>query len=66
LCLKLGLDSSSFVTNVDNIEQQDNSLFVLRLTLMNPWLSDDKNGETYLDMYLNYLEEIIIKVVESH
>ncbi|MDK1286783.1 pyridoxal phosphate-dependent decarboxylase family protein [Pseudoalteromonas umbrosa] len=65
LCFKLGLDPHSFVRDVEQVEFQDNALFVLRHTLMNPWLSDDKNGVTYMDMYLNYLEEIIVKLVEQ-
>ncbi|MDK2593940.1 pyridoxal phosphate-dependent decarboxylase family protein [Pseudoalteromonas obscura] len=65
LCSKLGLDSGSFVTDIEKAEYQDNALFVLRHTLMNPWLSDDKNGETYLDMYLTYLEETILRLIEQ-
>ena len=32
---------------------------ILRHTLMNPWLIDDRNGISYIDMYFQYLEQRI-------
>ena len=35
----------------------EDHLVILRHTLMNPWLIDERNGISYIDMYFRYLEE---------
>ncbi len=65
LCEKLDLDSDTFTNNIKDEDKQDNALFVFRHTLMNPWLIDEKNGVNYLDMYLDYLETTIKKVLDN-
>ena len=37
----------------------EDHLVILRHTLMNPWLIDDRNGISYIDMYFQYLEQRI-------
>ena len=46
----LGLDPAGFV-------QQDESLVILRHTLMNPYLIDAENGISYIDRYFDFLGE---------
>ena len=47
---ELGLDAA---TDSD----AEDHLVILRHTLMNPWLIDERNGISYIDMYFRYLEE---------
>ena len=49
---ELGLDAA---TDGD----AEDHLVILRHTLMNPWLIDDRNGISYIDMYFQYLEQRI-------
>lgn len=51
LLLDLGLDSDEPA----RLEREDARLFVLRHTLMNPFLIDEVNNINYLDRYLAYL-----------
>jgi glutamate/tyrosine decarboxylase-like PLP-dependent enzyme len=37
----------------------EDHLVILRHTLMNPWLIDERNGISYIDMYFQYLEQRI-------
>ena len=37
----------------------EDHLVILRHTLMNPWLIDERNGISYIDMYFRYLEQRI-------
>lgn len=62
LCDTLGLDTSSFTTNVQD-ETQSDHLYVLRHTLMNPWLTG-KHGN-YVDGYLAYLKELLLEACDS-
>jgi glutamate/tyrosine decarboxylase-like PLP-dependent enzyme len=48
----LGLESA---TDAD----AEDHLVILRHTLMNPWLIDERNGISYIDMYFRYLEQRI-------
>jgi tyrosine decarboxylase len=56
----LGIDAASFVDSVEDPETQSDSLFLLRHTLMNPWLLEQVNGRNYLDRYCGYLEELVL------
>ncbi|MCC2615065.1 hypothetical protein LJ739_02260 [Aestuariibacter halophilus] len=60
LCDKLGLDANSFVLHPEHDRQADN-LFVLRHTLMNPWLINQANN--YIDAYLDYLKQEILALI---
>jgi len=56
----LDIDAASFVDSVDEPELQSDSLFLLRHTLMNPWLLEQVEGRNYLDRYCDYLEELVL------
>lgn len=56
----LGIDPATFVTAVDDPGTQADSLFLLRHTLMNPWLLERVDGKNPLDRYLEYLESLIL------
>lgn len=61
----LGIDAASFVDNVDEPEHQSDSLFLLRHTLMNPWLLEEVEGRNYLDRYCDYLEELVFLELDA-
>ncbi|MDE2345499.1 MAG: hypothetical protein KGL13_03420, partial [Gammaproteobacteria bacterium] len=56
----LGIDPASFVDSVDDPQTQADSLFLLRHTLMNPWLLQQVDGRNYLDRYCDYLEKLVL------
>jgi len=64
----LGLDPATFVTDPDDSGRQDDSIFLLRHTLMNPWLSGRNNsgqhrGMNYLDRYCRWLGALVREVL---
>ncbi len=61
----LGIDPASFVDGVDKPEIQSDSLFLLRHTLMNPWLLQQVDGRNYLDRYCDYLESLVLLELDS-
>jgi tyrosine decarboxylase len=61
----LGIDPGSFVDNVEAPELQSDSLFLLRHTLMNPWLLEQVDGRNYLDRYCDYLEELVLLEIDA-
>jgi len=65
LLKKLGIKKNSFVVNIENPKVQTNSIHVLRHTLLNPWLLSEVNGVNTIDRYCNYLEKVILEVVEK-
>lgn len=56
---RLGLDPLSFTLAIDDPAEQANHLFLLRHTLMNPWLADDSEGGNFLGRYCDFLEHAI-------
>ncbi len=56
---ELGLDPATFVEDPDDSGSQADSIFLLRHTLMNPWLSGRDHGLNYLDRYCRYLAELV-------
>lgn len=56
---KLGIDPATAVHDIDDPKIQAGSMFVLRHTLMNPWLRDELNDINYVDRYCAYLEDVI-------
>lgn len=56
---ELGLDAATFVVDPDDSGLQADSIFLLRHTLMNPWLSGTDQGQNYLDRYCRYLAELV-------
>ncbi|HVC37596.1 MAG TPA: pyridoxal-dependent decarboxylase, partial [Gammaproteobacteria bacterium] len=61
----LGIDPASFVDSVDEPQTQSDSLFLLRHTLMNPWLLEPVDGRNYLDRYCDYLEELVLLELDA-
>lgn len=62
LCEALGLDPATFVADPDESGAQADSLFLLRHTLMNPWLAGGAEplcGLNYLDRYCRFLGALI-------
>jgi len=56
---RLGLDPASFTAEEDG-ENSSNHVFLLRHTLMNPWLFSASEGLNYLDRYCRYLEKLVL------
>jgi glutamate/tyrosine decarboxylase-like PLP-dependent enzyme len=54
----LGLDAAGDGDGEDH-------LVILRHTLMNPWLIDERNGISYIDMYFQYLEKRIGALLDA-
>lgn len=59
LIAELDLDPESFVTDPDDSGNQADSIFLLRHTMMNPWLSGRDHGLNYLDRYCRHLAELV-------
>jgi len=55
----LGFSAESFVVPVSDPEVEADHLFLLRHTLMNPWLSGDSEGGEFHGRYCEYLERAI-------
>ena len=56
---ELDVDEGTFVKVVEDATRQSDRLFLLRHTLMNPWLMQRVDGQNYIDKYCVYLERII-------
>ncbi|NVK21770.1 MAG: pyridoxal-dependent decarboxylase [Kangiellaceae bacterium] len=61
LCEMLNLDATNFVKHIHNDATESDKVFLLRHTIMNPWLTDTSNGDDYITMYCDYLESLILK-----
>lgn len=55
----LGLDPGSFVAQPEAPESGADNIFLLRHTLMNPWLSGTDHGMNYLDRYCRHLGQLV-------
>jgi glutamate/tyrosine decarboxylase-like PLP-dependent enzyme len=62
---ELGLDPDTFVAAVDDPEREADHVFVLRHTLMNPWLLDGPGERSYIERYWDYLEAVVDEVLEE-
>jgi len=56
---RLGLDPRTLREQPTDPRREAAGLFVLRHTLMNPWLYDAENGVDYLDLYCDCLAELV-------
>ena len=56
---RLGLDPAGFVVAPRDAAREADHLFLLRHTLMNPWLMHASDGRNFLDRYCEYLEQAI-------
>ena len=55
---ELGIDPATWAVRPATPDAADH-VFVIRHTLMNPWLRLERNGASYIDRYLTYLESLI-------
>ncbi len=60
---ELGLDPATFLAVPDDDAVEADHLFILRHTLMNPWLLAGPGDESYIDRYWRYLEEVVDEVL---
>ena len=65
LARRLGFDPNSFVTAVHDRNDEADHVFLLRHTLMNPWLSDDSERGDMLGRYCDYLEQAIAQTLQD-
>ena len=55
----LGIDPKTFVAVPVRPGEEADHIFILRHTLMNPFLMDGPGERSYIDMYWDFLEEAI-------
>lgn len=60
---ELGIDPSTFVTEPTDANRESDHIFILRHTLMNPWFLDGPDGRSYIDLYWEYLSELVDKAM---
>ena len=56
---ELGIDPKTFVAVPLEPREESDHIFILRHTLMNPFLMDGPGERNYIDMYWDFLEEAI-------
>jgi tyrosine decarboxylase len=61
--LELGIDLETFVSVPEDLDRESDHIFILRHTLMNPWLLSGPEGHNYIDLYWDYLEELVDEVL---
>lgn len=64
LAESLGLDGNAFCSQVTDPRCQADSLFVLRHTIMNPWVMAGSDGQSYLEKYCEFLREVILEELQ--
>lgn len=65
ICTELGLDAATLREDPEDPESEADGIFLLRHTLMNPWLDDQVNRVNYIDLYCEYLERLIRREAAS-
>ncbi len=65
LARKLEIDPDSFVAKVRDPEIEADHVFLLRHTLMNPWLTYATEGRNFIDRYCEFLERAIIDTLAT-
>lgn len=55
------IEPASFVDHVEDRTKESDHIYLIRHTLMNPWLMYRDNGLNYLDRFCNFLEKIIVE-----
>ena len=63
---ELGIDHDTFVTAPTDPGREADHIYLLRHTLMNPWLLDGPGGRSYIDLYWEYLEAVIDDTLPRH
>lgn len=59
LCTAIGVLPETFVPVVSDPDRQADHVFLIRHTLMNPWLRVEQDGRNYIDRYCEFLEAVI-------
>lgn len=59
VCTELGVDPATLREEPDDPDVEASGIFLLRHTLMNPWLEDEVNDINYIDLYCQYLARLI-------
>lgn len=59
LCRAIGVHPDTFVPIVTDPRTQADHVFLIRHTLMNPWLRVVQDGRNYIDRYCEFLEKIV-------
>ncbi len=62
---ELGIDRDTFVLVPIDTARESDHIFVLRHTLMNPWLQAGPEGRSYIDRYWEWLQGVIDEVLEE-
>lgn len=57
----IGVDPATFVTQVSDPQVEADHIFLIRHTLMNPWLDLVQDGKSFLDIYCEYLRMLIAR-----
>ena len=65
VCNELGIDPQTLVDEIANSDIEAEGVFMLRHTLMNPWLRDEINGINYIDRYCEHLEGLVREVLAA-
>lgn len=65
IAVEVGIDPTNFALRPDAAAGQADHMFILRHTLMNPWLLRERDGRNYIDRYLAYLEQRIRALLED-
>ncbi len=61
----LGIAPESFVLVPEDDRREADHIFILRHTLMNPWLLDGPSQGGYIELFWEYLEKIVDEVLED-
>lgn len=62
---ELGVEPDTLSQHPEDSEREADHVFLIRNTLMNPWLLHEQGGKNYIDLYLDYLERIIREELEG-
>ena len=61
----LGVDPTTWVLVPEDHARESDHLFLLRHTLMNPFLLEGPGGESYVDLYWDFLERSVDEVLSE-
>ncbi len=62
---QLEIDPATFVVVPEDDTREANHIFILRHTLMNPWLLAPAPGGNYIDRYWRFLERVVDEVLAA-
>ena len=60
----LDIDPGTFVLEPQDLAKESDHIFILRHTLMNPWLLHEQDEENFIDRYVDYLIQQIKQLCE--